>query len=334
MNPRHRDTTTSQKMTSFKCEYEYPAGTLSIDVTMKDVSDTKSDSSSCNHTMIHLTFDAIATGARYEKTYSQMELSEMCAILGESVELEATLNIWPKCKIDTLSDPGLSTVRATFTVAGRKKQYPIDLVLGLRVYTPDQQEIAKLMMKNIKLQKTIDDLSSNLAHRHPVQITDVYDKFIKIMPAKCDRESNDFTEVALDLTNSEYDHFIQFKLINPNHGIGPFLCRLFKFGDLFYPYNFCWDFSELAIQRLEIMVAHGLDVTQKIHDPTGSWNAAPSISCIDFVKRTLVNRQDEFDKYLKNPAHKPKIDIYPVSLTGILERMRHGYQILADSVRT
>lgn len=321
-------------MTSFKYAHEYLSGTLSIAATREPDQDTKSDNPR-GRTTIHLTFDASATGARYEKTYSQMELSNMCAILGEPAELEATLNVRPECKIITSSDSDSSTVCATFTVIGHKKQYPVTTILDLKVYSPDQQEIVKMTMKNIKLQKMIDDLSSNLAQHRAFRIVDVYDKFIEIMPTKCDRESNDFTAIALDLTDDRYDHFVQFKLINPNHGICPFLCRLFKFGNSFYPIgDINWDFNNAAVRRLEIMILHGLDVTQKIRDPRGSWNAAPSITCLDFVKRTIVEREVDFDKYLQDPAHKSKIDIYPVSLTGILERMRHGYQILADSVRT
>lgn len=206
-------------------------------------------------------------------------------------------------------------------------------MLDIKVYPEDQQELAKLSMKNVMLHHKIRDLEKSISLYREASIVEAYERLIKIVPIKCDRENCDYLSTAMDFNLTIYDQWLRFKLVDPNHGIGPFLIKLFKHYDLFYPYGCDWDFSDAMICRLKLMITHGLDVTKSIHDPETRSNAPPSISCIDFVKRTIDERQTTFDKYYSDPEHKSKIDAHPINFAAILVRMRAGYQVLADSVR-
>lgn len=321
-------------MASIQYKHSYPDGLLTIDKVQIEPSDTKEPNCIRDCTQIKLKFVAIESGAQYERTCVLKELCEKCAILGEPAELAETLAIKPECKVVAEpNDSGFYKVSVTFTVAGRKKQYPVNLMLDLKVYPEDQQELAKLSLKNVVLHRKIADLEKSLSLYREAPIAEAYERFIKIVPVKCDRENFDYMNTAMNFASDHYDQWLRYKLVDPNHGIGPFLIKLFRRYDSFYPYGCDWDFSDAMVCRLKLMITYGLDVTQLIHDPETRSNAPPSISCIGFVKRTIDERQATFDKYYSDPEHKSKIDAHPINFAAILVRMRAGYQVLVDSVR-
>lgn len=145
-------------MVAIYIEHKLDAGILTIArVRIEGSSDGTDDPQPAE--VIQFRFECGATGAWFDADKTRDEISKMCSILGEDDELAEMLNIPPDVPA---SASGQNEITATFAAAGRKKSYPVPVVMTRRTYAADKQDIMELRAENAVLRRKVASLEDRI----------------------------------------------------------------------------------------------------------------------------------------------------------------------------